>query len=142
MADVVDRTTRSRMMAGIRGKDTKPELLVRKALHAFGLRYRLHVKDLPGKPDLVFPKHRAVVFVNGCFWHRHHGCKLATVPKSNAEFWEQKLEANRKRDLLHVQQLRALGWRVFTIWECELDDFHIAQLAASLLVTSNDNSST
>ncbi len=130
------------MMSGIRGKDTKPELLVRKALHALGFRYRLHVKDLPGKPDLVFPKLRAVVFVNGCFWHRHLECKFAAVPKSNSEFWEQKLEANRKRDLLHGQQLRTLGWRVLTIWECELDEFHIKQLAANLLANLDDTSAT
>jgi DNA mismatch endonuclease (patch repair protein) len=142
MVDVVDKATRSRMMSSIRGKDTKPELLVRKALHARGFRFRLHVKELPGKPDLIFPKYRAVVFVQGCFWHRHQFCKYAAVPKSNAEFWAQKLDANRSRDLLHEQQLKKLGWRVFAIWECEVDEFHLAQLAENLLMNSDDESAT
>lgn len=138
MVDVVDKATRSRMMSGIRGKNTKPELLVRKALHALGFRFRLHVKELPGKPDLVFPKHRAVVFVQGCFWHRHQQCRYAAVPKSNVEFWAEKLDENRKRDVLHEQQLKILGWRVFTIWECEIDETHFAQLAIKLLMNPDD----
>jgi DNA mismatch endonuclease (patch repair protein) len=142
MADVVDKATRSRMMSGIHAKNTKPELLVRKALHARGFRFRLHVNKLPGKPDLVFPKHRAVVFVHGCFWHRHQYCKFATVPKNNADFWAKKLDANRRRDLLHGQQLRALGWRALTIWECEIDEPHIAQLAAKLLGDPDEQSAT
>ncbi len=120
MADVVDRATRSRMMSGIQGKDTKPELIVRKYLHARGLRYRLHVKELPGKPDLVFPKYGAVVFVHGCFWHHHAGCKYATIPSTRKHFWENKLSENVARDAYQVATLDELGWRVFVVWECEL----------------------
>lgn len=120
MTDVVDSATRSRMMSGIRGKNTKPELLVRKYLHARGLRFRLHVKSLPGRPDLVFSKYRAVVFVHGCFWHRHVGCKYATTPSSRVDFWTNKLSDNVTRDQYQFAALEGLGWRVFTVWECEL----------------------
>ncbi len=119
MADIVDPATRSRMMAGIRGKNTKPELLVRKALHARGFRYQLHRKDLPGKPDLCFPKHRAVIFVHGCFWHGHD-CHLFKWPKTRPEFWKAKIERNHQADAASAQQLNAAGWRVGTIWECAL----------------------
>lgn len=122
MVDVVDSATRSRMMAGIRGKDTKPELQVRKYLHARGLRFRLHVKNLPGKPDIVFPKYRAVVFVHGCFWHHHAGCKYATTPSSRSDFWANKLSDNVVRDQYQVAALKGLGWRVILVWECELRD--------------------
>lgn len=122
MVDVVDPATRSRMMSGIRGKNTKPEILVRKFLHARGLRFRLHVKDLPGKPDLVFPKHRTVVFVHGCFWHHHAGCKYATTPSNRADFWKNKLSENVVRDQYQVAALNGLGWRVLVVWECELRD--------------------
>lgn len=122
MADVVDKATRSRMMAGIQGKNTKPELQVRKYLHGRGLRYKLHVKELPGKPDLVFPKLKAVVFVHGCFWHQHDGCKYATTPSSRKGFWENKLSENVKRDAYQIAALDGLGWRVFVVWECELRD--------------------
>ena len=120
MVDVVDSATRSRMMSGIRGKDTKPELLVRKYLHARGLRFRLHVKYLPGKPDMVFPKYRTVVFVHGCFWHRHAGCKYATTPSNRADFWENKLSDNVARDQYQLAALNELGWHVVVVWECEL----------------------
>lgn len=120
MVDVVDRETRSRMMSGIRGKHTKPELLVRKYLHRRGLRFRLHAKGLPGKPDLVFPKHRAVVFVHGCFWHRHAGCKYASTPHSREQFWANKLSENVARDTYQTSALEGLGWRVLIVWECEL----------------------
>jgi DNA mismatch endonuclease (patch repair protein) len=93
---------------------------LRRLVHAMGFRYRLHVKELPGKPDLVFPSRRAVIFMHGCFWHRHEGCKLARLPKSKLDFWKQKLEANMERDFLHQQQLRSLGWRVLVVWECEM----------------------
>ncbi|NQW50978.1 MAG: DNA mismatch endonuclease Vsr [Rhodospirillales bacterium] len=118
MADIVDRATRSRMMAGIRGRDTKPEIRLRVAMHAAGFRFRLHVATLPGKPDLVFPRFRAVVFVQGCFWHRHQGCPACTIPASNAEFWSRKFEENVARDARNVTALRATGWRVATVWEC------------------------
>lgn len=120
MVDVVDSATRSRMMAGIQGKNTKPELLVRKYLHGRGLRFRLHAKKLPGKPDLVFPKHKVVVFVHGCFWHRHSGCKYATTPSSRKSFWTNKLSENVDRDSYQIAALGELGWRVFVVWECEL----------------------
>lgn len=122
MADVVDSATRSRMMAGIQGKNTKPELLVRKYLHGHGLRYRLHAKELPGKPDLVLPKFKAVVFVHGCFWHQHAGCKYATTPSSRKVFWANKLSENVARDAYQIAALSGLGWRVFVVWECELRD--------------------
>lgn len=122
MADVVDKATRSRMMSGIQGKNTKPELLVRKYLHGRALRFRLHAKNLPGKPDLVFPKYKAVVFVHGCFWHRHAGCKYATTPSSREHFWTNKLSENVARDAYQIAALGELGWRVFVVWECELRD--------------------
>lgn len=120
MADVVDAVTRSRMMSGIRGKDTKPELLVRRGLHAKGLRYVLGGRGLPGRPDLVFPAKRTVIFVHGCFWHRHAGCKYSYVPKSRHDFWAEKFETNVQRDRVQSLQLRNLGWQVLTVWECEL----------------------
>src|SRR5690606_21714946 len=123
MVDVVDPATRSRMMSGIREKNTKPEILVRKYLHSRGLRFRLHVKDLPGKPDLVFPKYRTVVFVHGCFWHHHADCKYATIPSNRADFWKNKLSENVVRDQYQVAALTGLGWRVLVIWECELHEY-------------------
>ncbi len=119
MTDIVDKKTRSRMMSGIQGKNTKPEVVVRKALFADGVRYRLHDKQLPGKPDLVFPKYRAVILINGCFWHLH-GCHLFKWPSSRPEFWKHKLESNRERDLRNMEQLQQQGWRVLVIWECAL----------------------
>lgn len=135
MVDVVDKVTRSRMMSGIHGKNTKPELLVRKYLHARGLRFRLHVKELQGKPDLVFPKYKTIVFVHGCFWHQHPRCKFAVVPASNVEFWKLKLDANRERDQRNKKVLKALGWSVLTIWECQLDDRHLSGLIEKIKAT-------
>ena len=117
MADVVDAATRSRMMAGIQSKNTKPETIIRKGLHARGFRYSLHPKNIPGKPDIVMPKWRVVIFVHGCFWHRH-GCYLSKMPATNAAFWDSKLAANQRRDELVKQQLAEAGWRVATVWEC------------------------
>lgn len=121
MVDVVDAATRSRMMSGIRGKDTKPEMLIRRALHARGLRYRLHDPALPGKPDLVFPRYRAVLFVNGCFWHGHD-CRYFKIPATRTEFWTEKINANRMRDERQVMLLKEQGWRVMVIWECAVRD--------------------
>ena len=128
MTDVVDRATRSRMMSGIRGRNTKPEKQVRSYLHRAGLRFRLHA-SLPGKPDLVFPKHAAVVFVHGCFWHRHAGCRYATTPSSNIDFWQTKLDANVARDKRVTRQLRKEGWQVFVVWACRINDSRLQALA-------------
>lgn len=111
---------RSRMMSGIRGKNTLPERMLRSLLFARGFRYRLHVRVLPGSPDLVLPKHRAVVFIHGCFWHRHEGCRYTTTPKANADFWKRKFQGNVERDVRHTAMLRDLGWRVAIVWECAL----------------------
>lgn len=120
MIDIVDSATRSRMMAGILGKNTKPELTVRRYLHMQGYRYRLHRKDLPGKPDLVLAKYRIAIFVHGCFWHRHQGCAYATTPHNRRVFWEEKLNGNTLRDQKHISKLHEEGWRVLVIWECAL----------------------
>jgi DNA mismatch endonuclease (patch repair protein) len=120
MADVVSREVRSRMMSGIGGKNTEPELALRKALHARGLRFRLHDRRLPGKPDMVLPRWRTVVFVNGCFWHRHDGCRFATTPGTRPEFWAKKFAANVLRDRRNAELLAGAGWHVVVAWECEI----------------------
>ena len=119
MTDVVDRATRSRMMSGIRSRDTKPEIIIRKYLHAAGMRFRLSPANLPGKPDIVLPKYRTVVFVHGCFWHQHEGCKFLAKPASNRKFWADKLGANVARDKRVQRQLRKAGWNVIVVWECQ-----------------------
>ena len=119
MADVVSAEVRSRMMAGIRGKNTKPELVIRRGLHARGFRYLLHDKRLPGKPDLVFPKYRAVIFVHGCFWHGHD-CHLFKWPKTRRGFWRKKIERNRQLDTNSILELQKLGWRCGSVWECSI----------------------
>jgi DNA mismatch endonuclease, patch repair protein len=118
--DVVDPATRSRLMAGIKGKNTKPELVVRRFLHAHGYRFRLHRRDLPGKPDILLPRLKACIFVHGCFWHRHANCKYAVLPKTRIDFWTKKLESNVARDLKVMKELSDKGWHVITVWECEL----------------------
>lgn len=124
--DSVTPARRSEIMGRVRSRHTKPEMTVRRMVHAMGYRYRLHAKDLPGKPDLVFRARKMVIFVHGCFWHRHAGCALARLPKSRQDFWLPKLEANRRRDLKNESALLDAGWDVLTIWECELSD--VAQL--------------
>jgi DNA mismatch endonuclease, patch repair protein len=126
---------RSAQMARVRGRDTKPEMRVRRALHAAGLRYRLHAKGLPGRPDLIFPSRRAVVFVHGCFWHRHPdpACKLARLPKSKLDFWLPKLEGNRARDERVRAQLEGLGWRVVEVWECQTKHEELRALARRIM---------
>ncbi|MDN4572659.1 very short patch repair endonuclease [Pandoraea cepalis] len=119
MADVVDSATRSRMMSGIRGRDTKPEIVIRSMLHRLGFRFRLHVRDLPGTPDIVLPRHRAVIFVHGCFWHGHD-CPLFKWPATRPEFWQEKIGRNRANDKKAYDALLAHGWRVGTVWECAL----------------------
>lgn len=118
----MDRLTsrqRSEVMSKIKGTNTTPELRVRRALHAMGYRFRLHRKDLPGKPDIVFPKHRLCLFVHGCFWHQHEGCRRANFPETNREFWTNKFEQNRKRDESIASMLVQAGWKVCVIWECQ-----------------------
>lgn len=119
MMDIFTSEKRSAIMSRIRSKDTRPELRVRKAAHAMGLRFRLHKKTLPGTPDLVFKSRRIALYVHGCFWHRHGGCRLATHPKSNVEFWAAKFDRNVSRDAMVKHDMDALGWRVVVIWECE-----------------------
>jgi len=121
---------RSAQMRLIRARDTKPELIVRRALHAAGLRFRLHAKDLPGKPDIIFRRRRLAIFVHGCFWHQHPdpSCKRARLPKSRQDFWEPKLNGNRSRDEAVTARLQDEGWRVIEIWECQLDQDHLAEL--------------
>lgn len=118
--DVHDKKTRSYNMSRIKSKDTKPEETVRKYLFSQGFRYRKNDKRLPGKPDIVLPKYRTVIFVNGCFWHKHEGCRYFVWPKSNPEFWKEKIERNVERDRNNIAELRAAGWHVLVIWECEL----------------------
>ena len=133
MSDIVDQQTRSRMMSGIRGKDTKPELALRRALHARGFRFRLHSKKVHGRPDLALPMYRAVVFVHGCFWHRHEGCRYATTPATRSEFWQAKFAANVARDSVVRGALLDEGWRVATIWECALRKPEQVSVAADRL---------
>lgn len=136
MPDFLSPAERSARMARIRSSDTSPELALRKALHRRGLRYLLHKAGLPGKPDLVLPKHRAVVFVHGCFWHRHEGCKVASTPKSNTQFWKDKFNRNVARDARVLGELHTLGWRVFVAWECELQSKARASLKAESLASA------
>ena len=120
MSDVLNKEQRKRCMSHVRSKDTKPEVIVRKFLFANGFRYRLYKKDLPGRPDIVLPKYKTVIFINGCFWHGHLGCKSATIPKTNQEFWLAKIIGNIERDKLNYNKLHSLGWKVVEIWQCEL----------------------
>lgn len=133
MIDVVDPATRSRMMASIRGRNTKPEVRLRSALHQSGLRFRLHRKDLPGRPDIVLPSRKAVVFVHGCFWHRHENCRFATTPATRSEFWQQKFQNNVERDKRTEALLLAAHWRVATIWECSLLANRVEHTTRSLI---------
>jgi DNA mismatch endonuclease (patch repair protein) len=120
MADNLDKKTRSYIMSQIKGKHTKPELLVRKFLFANGFRYRLHVKNLPGKPDIVLPKYKTAILVNGCFWHGHQNCVIYRPPRTNADWWKEKIERNNDKDKKDIKNLLDLGYKVIVIWECEL----------------------
>ena len=122
MMDIVDPRKRSEMMSRIKGRDTVPEVVVRRVAHRLGFRFRLYRKDLPGRPDLVFPRYRAVVFVHGCFWHRHEGCRYAYTPRTRVRFWMGKFSENMARDRRTAQALLTLGWRILIIWECETRD--------------------
>jgi DNA mismatch endonuclease, patch repair protein len=122
MTDHLTPEKRSWNMARIKSADTKPEKAVRSILHRMGYRFRLHGKDLPGRPDIVLPKHRTVIFVHGCYWHRHEGCRYSFMPKSRVDFWAKKFKNNVKRDKRNQDELKMLGWKVMVIWECELKD--------------------
>lgn len=131
--DCYNQATRRKVMQNVHGKDTAPELLVRRMLFRAGFRFRLHDARLPGKPDIILPKYKIVVFVNGCFWHRHPGCKHATMPATNQDYWIKKFQRNVERDADEIRQLESAGWKVFVIWECEIQtqtEFLITQLTA------------
>ncbi len=127
MPDIMTPEQRSRCMSHIHSKNTKPEILVRKELFRRGYRYRINVNSLPGKPDIVLPKYKTVIFVNGCFWHGHEGCKYFVLPKSNAIFWENKIRQTQQRDASSILALHNIGWKVIVIWECELLDKEYAE---------------
>ena len=126
MTDIVSPEKRSRMMSRIKGKNSVPEMLVRKVLFAMGYRFRLHRRDLPGTPDITMPRYKIAIFVHGCFWHAHKGCKYAKIPSTRIEFWTAKLRANVDRDQRAVDKLTELGWRVLTVWECSTRDREVA----------------
>jgi len=128
MADRLTKEHRSWNMSRIKGKDTKPELLIRSMLYRMGYRFRVHVKDLPGKPDIVLKKYNTIIFVNGCFWHRHEGCKFAYNPKSKVQFWQQKFDQNVRSHEKAVHELDKMNWRVLVIWECELKNLDLLKL--------------
>lgn len=136
MVDVVNRATRSRMMSGIKDKNTRPELLIRQGLHRLGFRYSLHNKKLPGKPDMVFSKYKAVIFIHGCFWHAHK-CHLFKWPKTRPEFWREKIGGNARRDEQQKQALEKLGWRILVIWECALKGKNKLPLNEVIHTTAN-----
>lgn len=125
MVDHITPEHRSENMSRIKSANTKPEIVVRSLLHRLGFRFRKNVKSLAGKPDIVLKKHRAIIFVHGCFWHQHEGCKRSNIPKSNQDYWKPKLERNVLRDAEHEAELRAKGWRVLKIWECEIKDLKV-----------------
>ena len=133
MTDVHSKETRSYNMSRIRSKDTKPEMLVRKFLHKHGFRYRLHVKSLPGKPDIVLPKYRTVIFIHGCFWHGHQGCKAAALPETRKDWWSDKIEKNITNEQKSEETLRGLDWKIITIWTCNLTKSAIADTLTQLL---------
>jgi DNA mismatch endonuclease, patch repair protein len=140
MSDVLDAAQRSKCMAAIRSRNTKPEIIVRRAVHAMGYRFRLHVSDLPGKPDVVFPRLKAAIFVHGCFWHQHT-CKDGHLPGSRTDYWTPKLTRNRERDRQHSRSLRQMGWTVLTIWECQTTDHSkLSNRLASFLSRAMRNS--
>lgn len=134
MADRLSPEARSRLMAAVKGRNTGPEMIVRRLAHSLGYRFRLHRRDLPGSPDLVFPGRRKIVFVHGCFWHRHQGCRQASTPSSRVEFWKDKFRRNVERDTAVERALRAAGWDVLIIWQCETRDrTKLAELLSSFL---------
>lgn len=139
MADVHDKKTRSYNMSQIKAKDTKPEIIVRKFLHRHGYRYRLHDKKLPGKPDIVLKKYKTLIFVHGCFWHGHEGCKYYVIPKTRTEWWKNKISATQRKDMENYNSLKAQGWKVLTIWECELKSRQRMETLRKLLEKLNED---
>ena len=135
MCDVLTASQRSRCMSHIKGKDTKLELAVRSWLFSNGYRYRLHKKDLPGRPDIVLKRFNTVIFINGCFWHMHMGCHLSVLPKSNIEFWKHKLESNKARDRRNIELLEANHWKVITLWECDIESGKFINVLRKILGT-------
>ena len=133
MADVHTKEQRSYNMSRIKGKDTKPEMLVRRFLHANGFRYKLHDKSLPGKPDIVLPKYCTVIFVNGCFWHGHHNCKYYVVPKTRTDWWLNKINTNKANDAKAIKALKKAGWKIFNVWECNLKPAKVEKTLNTLL---------
>jgi len=142
MTDKFDKETRSRIMAKVAGKNTEPETAVRKLIWQMGFRYRLHDKNLPGKPDIVFSKKKKIIFVHGCFWHNHIGCKMATMPQSNADYWQAKIQRNVNRDKTNIAKLESMGWQVLIVWECELKDIETLKSTAFRIryIFNRDNS--
>ena len=132
MTDKFSKKVRSRIMSKVRSKNTKPETKVRSYLHQHGFRFRLHRNDLPGKPDIVLPKYRTVIFVHGCFWHQHKNCKLAKIPHSNLEYWIPKLKRNRNRDEINEALLKKIGWIVEIIWECEVESIKLKKIVKTI----------
>ncbi|SFW22682.1 very short patch repair endonuclease [Ruminococcus flavefaciens] len=137
--DVHDKETRSYNMSCIKGKNTKPEEIVRKYLFSQGFRYRKNDKRLPGTPDIVLPKYKTVIFVNGCFWHGHEGCRYFVVPKTNTEFWVNKIETNKQRDIRKKNELQVLGWKVVVVWECQLKNIAINETLNELKKSIKNN---
>jgi len=142
MADVHEPQVRSYNMSQIRSKNTKPEIFVRKYLHSQGIRYRLHVKTMPGRPDLVLPRYRTVIFIHGCFWHGHEGCKYFVIPQTNRIFWKKKIEDNKLRDKRNVLALKKAQWKVIEVWECKIKSYNREKFLQQLLrrILANDRS--
>lgn len=139
MVDTISSERRSWNMSRIRGRNTKPELMLRSMLHREGFRFRLHSKNLPGRPDIVLPRYRTVIFVHGCFWHRHEGCRNATMPSTRREFWSEKFDKNKERDIRSREALESAGWKVCVVWECELkSNLETVVNQLSTIIRSND----
>jgi DNA mismatch endonuclease (patch repair protein) len=134
MTDILTAGARSEHMSNIRSKNTSPEILVRRGLHAAGLRFRVHKKDLPGRPDVVLPRHNAVILIHGCFWHRHKGCRLTADPKTRIAFWTDKFRANQDRDQRTVRELKRLGWRILIVWECAIRNKRQSSMSIAAIV--------
>lgn len=139
MTDIVQPHVRSRMMSGIKGKNSKPEILVRRLLFASGFRFRLHRRDLPGTPDIVLPSRKIAIFVHGCFWHAHNGCRYFKLPSTRPEFWKSKLQGNVDRDQNAIANLMSTGWRVLSIWECATREFQAQELGEQIIAWINSN---